>query len=95
MEVIPSVHTSPEVVQKTVDLMKDLGKAPIVEKKELNGFVLNRLQYAIIMEAWRLVEVIVVFQLIAIGTALSIIYMTGYRIIRNFRGTKFSRKASK
>ena len=57
VEVIPSVHTSPEVVQKTVDLMKDLGKAPIVEKKELNGFVLNRLQYAIIMEAWRLVEV--------------------------------------
>lgn len=57
VEVIPSVHTSQEVVQRTVELMKDLGKSPIVEKKELNGFVLNRLQYAIIMEAWRLVEV--------------------------------------
>lgn len=57
VEVIPSVHTSQEVVQRTVDLMKELGKAPVVEKKELNGFVLNRLQYAIIMEAWRLVEV--------------------------------------
>jgi len=51
VKVIPSVHTSQEVVQKTVDLMKDLGKAPIMEKKELNGFVINRLQYAIIMEA--------------------------------------------
>jgi len=57
VEVIPSMYTSQEVVKKTVDLMKDLGKAPIVEKKELNGFVINRLQYAIIMEAWRLVEV--------------------------------------
>ena len=57
MEVIPSVHTSQEVVEKTVSLLKDLGKSPIVENKELNGFVLNRLQYAIIMEAWRLVEV--------------------------------------
>ena len=26
-------------------------------KKETNGFVLNRLQYALLMEAWRLVEV--------------------------------------
>ena len=59
MEVIPSVHTSQAVIQKTVDLMKDIGKVPIVEKKELNGFVLNRLQYAIVMEAWRLVEVCV------------------------------------
>jgi len=57
IEVIPSVHTSREVVERTADLMKELGKVPVVEKKELNGFVLNRLQYAIIMEAWRLVEV--------------------------------------
>ena len=57
VEVIPSVHTSQDVVQRTIDFMKDIGKSPILEKKELNGFVANRLQYAIIMEAWRLVEV--------------------------------------
>ena len=57
VEFIPSVHTSQEVVQKTIDLMKDIRKSPILEKKELNSFVANRLQYAIIMEAWRLVEV--------------------------------------
>ena len=56
VEVIPSVHTSQEVVQRTIDLMKDIGKSPILEKNELNGFVVDRLQYAIIMEAWRLVE---------------------------------------
>jgi len=42
VKVIPSVYTSQEVVQKTVVLMKDLGKAPIVEKKELNGFVIQQ-----------------------------------------------------
>ena len=26
-------------------------------KKEVNGFIINRLQYALLMEAWRLVEV--------------------------------------
>ena len=38
--------------------MKDIGQAPVTLNKEVNGFLLNRLQYAIIMEGWRLVEVI-------------------------------------
>ena len=37
--------------------MKELGQSPIHVKKEVNGFVVNRLQYALIMEAWRLVSV--------------------------------------
>lgn len=37
--------------------MKAIGQSPVVTKKEVNGFILNRLQYAVIMEAWRLVEV--------------------------------------
>ena len=57
VEVIPSVHTSQEVVQRTINLMKNIGKSLILEKKEISGFVVNRLQYAIIVEAWRLVEV--------------------------------------
>jgi len=38
--------------------MKDIGQSPVIVRKEVNGFILNRLQYAIIAEAWRLVEVI-------------------------------------
>ena len=57
MEVIPSPWTDQSVVERTVTLMKDLGQAPVVAKKEVNGFIINRLQYALIMEAWRLVEV--------------------------------------
>ena len=44
-------------MDKTVSLMKDIGQAPVVAKKEVNGFILNQLQYAVIMQAWRLVEV--------------------------------------
>ena len=61
VEVVPSIHTSEAVLQKTLDLLKELGKAPVLVKKELNGFALNRLQYAIIMEAWRLVEVCILY----------------------------------
>jgi L-gulonate 3-dehydrogenase len=37
--------------------MSEIGQSPVTLKKETNGFILNRLQYALIMEAWRLVEV--------------------------------------
>ena len=57
VEVVPSPWTSQTVVSSTVDIMRSLGQSPIRAKKEVNGFILNRLQYALIMEAWRLVEV--------------------------------------
>jgi L-gulonate 3-dehydrogenase len=56
VEIVPAPYTDSAVVEKTVSLMKDIGQSPVVVKKEVNGFILNRLQYAIIMEAWRLVE---------------------------------------
>ena len=37
--------------------MKELGQAPVRLYKEVNDFVINQLQYALIMEAWQLVEV--------------------------------------
>ena len=40
-------------------IMRELGQSPVRAKKEINGFILNRLQYALIMEGWRLVEVCV------------------------------------
>ena len=54
---MPAPWTDSDVVDRTVTLMKEIGQAPVVTKKEVNGFIFNRLQYAIIMEAWRLVEV--------------------------------------
>lgn len=57
VEVVPAPWTDSKVVDQTVALMKDIGQSPVITKKEVNGFILNRLQYAVIMEAWRLVEV--------------------------------------
>ena len=57
VEIVPAPWTDSDVVERTVALMKEIGQAPVVTKKEVNGFIFNRLQYAIIMEAWRLVEV--------------------------------------
>ena len=58
VEVIPAPWTAPQVTTVTLELMRMMGQSPIVVKKVMNGFVINRLQYALIMEAWRLVEVI-------------------------------------
>ena len=52
VEVVPAPWTEESVIDKTVVLMKELGQAPVRLYKEVNGFVINRLQYALIMEAW-------------------------------------------
>ena len=44
-------------MQKARELMVKIGQAPIVLKKEIPGFVLNRMQFAIVAECYRLVKV--------------------------------------
>jgi 3-hydroxybutyryl-CoA dehydrogenase len=51
VEIVKMEKTSPEVIDKTVNLMKALGKKPVVLKKEVPGFIANRLQAAILREA--------------------------------------------
>ena len=58
VELIPAPWTEKSIIERTRAIMKDIGQAPVTLNKEVNGFLLNRLQYAIIMEGWRLVEVI-------------------------------------
>lgn len=57
VEVVPAPWTSEGTISRTRELMLELGQAPVVLRKEVNGFIINRLQYALLMEAWRLVEV--------------------------------------
>ncbi|XP_036055250.1 lambda-crystallin homolog isoform X2 [Onychomys torridus] len=56
VELIPHPETAPATVDRTYALMRKIGQSPVRVLKEIDGFVLNRLQYAIISEAWRLVE---------------------------------------
>ncbi len=56
VELVPAPWTSPETVAATRALMTRIGQAPIELTREIEGFVLNRLQAVLLMEAWRLVE---------------------------------------
>lgn len=56
VELVPHPETDLITVEKTYHLMKKIGQSPVKLMKETDGFVLNRLQYAVISEAWRLVQ---------------------------------------
>ncbi|KAJ8785686.1 hypothetical protein J1605_007283 [Eschrichtius robustus] len=59
VELVPHPETAPATVDRTYALMRKIGQSPVKLTKEVDGFALNRLQYAVISEAWRLVEVCV------------------------------------
>lgn len=48
--------TSPETISRARALLEQAGQVPIVVKREIEGFILNRLQGALLNEAFRLVE---------------------------------------
>ena len=56
VEIVPSPWTDPAIVDAAVSLMRRLGQSPIRLTREINGFVVNRLQGAMLGEAFRLVE---------------------------------------
>jgi 3-hydroxypropionate dehydrogenase (NADP+) len=55
VEIVGGGQTSPETVQIASDLMLKLGKVPVRLKKEVSGYIVNRLQAAILREAMDLV----------------------------------------
>lgn len=56
VELCPGELTSKETVDRTYALMEDIGKVPVVLKKEAQGFIANRLSAALWREALNLVE---------------------------------------
>lgn len=54
-EIVPAPWTSREVLLRTAEFLRGAGHAPIVMQRELDGFVMNRLQGALLEEAFRLV----------------------------------------
>lgn len=55
-EVVPAPWTDKSVVARAADFLRGAGHAPIVMKQELDGFVMNRMQGALLEEAFRLVD---------------------------------------
>ena len=56
VELVPSPETSPATVEFADALMRGLKRSVVHVRKEVQGFVLNRLQSALLREAWALVE---------------------------------------
>jgi L-gulonate 3-dehydrogenase len=56
VEIVPSPWTKPDVVARARAQMLRIGQSPIRLRREISGFVVNRLQSAILAEAFRLVE---------------------------------------
>jgi 3-hydroxyacyl-CoA dehydrogenase len=54
VELSPAPWTSLDVVGRTQTLLEAVGQVPIVVRTEIQGFILNRLQGALLAEAFRL-----------------------------------------
>ena len=56
VEVIGSEHTDPKLIERICELMRRLGKRPVRVKRDLIGFLVNRIQSALMREAISLIE---------------------------------------
>ena len=56
VELCPAPWTAPDVVDKTTLIMENANHKPIRMEKEIEGFIVNRLQLALLHEAFRLVD---------------------------------------
>lgn len=56
MEIICGEETSPENAQKAMRFARKLGKEPSLLRKDIRGFITNRIMYAMLREAFYLVE---------------------------------------
>ncbi|CAB3752348.1 3-hydroxyacyl-CoA dehydrogenase [Paraburkholderia solisilvae] len=56
VELVPAPWTEPSVIERARTIYARAGQVPIVVNREIQGFIVNRLQGALLAEAFRLVE---------------------------------------
>jgi 3-hydroxybutyryl-CoA dehydrogenase len=56
VEVVQGAETAPAAIERTIDLLRRLGKSPVHVKRDVAGFVGNRLQHAFWREAFDLID---------------------------------------
>jgi 3-hydroxybutyryl-CoA dehydrogenase len=56
VEVVCSEHTDPAVAKAAVGLMESVGSVPILVRKDIPGFLANRIQHALMREVWSLID---------------------------------------
>lgn len=52
VEICGGPQTAPHVVTWACDVMTSVGQTPALMNKEVDGFIINRLQFAVLREAW-------------------------------------------
>jgi 3-hydroxyacyl-CoA dehydrogenase len=55
VELVPAPWTAPETMKRAEEVMNGIGQKPVVMGREIDGFVVNRLQGALLEEGFRLV----------------------------------------
>ncbi len=55
VELCGAPWTSPDAIHRARAIYREIGQVPVIINREINGFVLNRLQGALLAEAFRLV----------------------------------------
>jgi L-gulonate 3-dehydrogenase len=55
VELCGAPWTSPDTIDRARKIYREIGQVPVTVNREINGFVLNRLQGALLAEAFRLV----------------------------------------
>jgi 3-hydroxyacyl-CoA dehydrogenase len=56
VEIVPAPFTHPDSVARATEVLKSAGMEPVLVRKEIEGFVFNRLQGALLREAYCLVR---------------------------------------
>jgi L-gulonate 3-dehydrogenase len=56
VELVPAPFTDPAVIERTATLLRAVGMSPVHVRSEVEGFVYNRLQGAVLREAYCLVR---------------------------------------
>jgi 3-hydroxyacyl-CoA dehydrogenase len=56
IEICPAPFTSSSALQDTIAMLQQVGQRPLLVRYEINGFVMNRLQIAVLQESLSLVE---------------------------------------
>ena len=56
VELVPAPFTTSQIQTRTRSLMSEVGQGPVSLSREVPGFALNRIQYALLNECWRLIR---------------------------------------
>lgn len=56
VEVVSSEDTAPQTADTLMEMMRDLGRVPVHVRRDLPGFLANRMQHALAREAFALID---------------------------------------